>query len=63
MLEYEKTTNNILLHTGTFFCVTTTAESMPRTATDVIPAWFIALKAYSAKYYYKQYNAQCENNT
>lgn len=37
------------LLTGTFFCVTTTAQSFPRTATDVSPPWFIALKAYSEK--------------
>lgn len=35
--------------TGTFFCVTTTAQSLPRTATDVSPPWFMALKAYSEK--------------
>lgn len=34
--------------TGTFFCVTTTAQSFPLTATDVSPPWFMALKAYSA---------------
>lgn len=33
--------------TGTFFCVTTTAQSFPRTATDVRPPWFMALNAYS----------------
>lgn len=32
---------------GTFFCVTTTTESAPRTAMDVSPAAFTALKAYS----------------
>lgn len=39
------------LLTGTFFCVTITAESFPRTATDVRPPWFMALKAYSRKIY------------
>ena len=37
-----------LILTGTFFCVTTTAESLPLTATDVKPPWLIALNAYSA---------------
>lgn len=35
--------------TGTFFCVTTTAQSFPLTATDVSPPWFMALNAYSAR--------------
>lgn len=35
--------------TGTFFCVTITAQSFPLTATDVRPPWLIALKAYSTK--------------
>lgn len=35
--------------TGTFFCVTTTAQSFPLTATDVSPPWLMALKAYSGK--------------
>lgn len=38
-----------LLLTGTFFCVTITAQSFPLTATDVRPPWLIALKAYSGK--------------
>lgn len=42
----------ILLLTGTFFCVTITAQSFPRTATDVRPPWFMALNAYS-KWYIK----------
>lgn len=33
--------------TGTFFCVTTTTQSFPLTATEVSPPWFMALKAYS----------------
>ena len=33
--------------TGTFFCVTTTAQSFPLTATDVSPPWLMALNAYS----------------
>lgn len=36
--------------TGTFFCVTTMAQSFPRTATDVSPPWLMALNAYSVKY-------------
>lgn len=35
--------------TGTFFCVTTTAQSFPLTATDVSPPWFMALNAYSVR--------------
>lgn len=41
--------NMIVLLTGTFFCVTITAQSFPLTATDVRPPWLIALKAYSEK--------------
>jgi hypothetical protein len=37
------------LHTGTFFCVTTTTLSTPRTPTDVKPPVRMALNAYSAK--------------
>lgn len=37
----------VILLTGTFLCVTTTAQSFPRTATDVCPPWLMALKAYS----------------
>ena len=33
--------------TGTFFCVMTTAESLPRTPMEVIPPWLMALNAYS----------------
>lgn len=33
--------------TGTFFCVTTTTQSFPLTATEVSPPWLMALKAYS----------------
>ena len=33
--------------TGTFFCVTTTAQFFPRTPTDVMLAAVMALKAYS----------------
>lgn len=48
---------SVLLHwqtnkqtlTGTFFCVTTTAQSFPLTATDVSPPWFMALNAYSVR--------------
>lgn len=36
-----------LILTGTFFCVTTTAQSFPLTATEVSPPWLMALKAYS----------------
>jgi hypothetical protein len=32
---------------GTFFCVTTATLSLPRTATDVRPSLYAALKAYS----------------
>ena len=35
--------------TGTFFCVMTTAESLPRTPMEVMPPWLIALKAYSGE--------------
>lgn len=42
---YKNVILNIL--TGTFFCVTTTAQSFPLIATEVSPPWFIALKAYS----------------
>jgi hypothetical protein len=35
------------IHTGTFFCVTTTAHSLPRTPTEVMLAAVIALNAYS----------------
>jgi len=58
MPGYEKNINK-LLQTGTFFCVTTTAESVPRTATDVIPAWFMALKAYSANIYTQLHTVKC----
>lgn len=34
-------------HTGTFFCEITTAQSFPRTPTDVMFAAVIALNAYS----------------
>ena len=34
-------------HTGTFFCDSTTAQSVPRTPTDVMFAAVIALNAYS----------------
>lgn len=37
------------IHTGTFFWDRTTAQSFPRTPTDVILAAVTALKAYSAK--------------
>merc|ERR1719219_491094 len=33
-----------------FFCVTTTAVSLPLSPTDVKPAWLIALNAYSTWY-------------
>ena len=36
--------------TGTFFCVTTTHESLPRTATEVKPLSFTALNAYSTEF-------------
>lgn len=32
---------------GTFFCVATTAQSIPRMAIDVRPPWLMALNAYS----------------
>ena len=48
MMKLISLTRFVLL-TGTFFCVTTTALSFPRTATDVSPPWLIALKAYSIK--------------
>ena len=35
--------------TGTFFCVITTAESRPRTPSEVTPPWLIALNAYSRR--------------
>lgn len=35
--------------TGTFFCVTTRAQSFPLTATEVSPPWLMALKAYSER--------------
>ncbi len=35
--------------TGTFFWVITTAQSFPRTATDVRPPWLMALNAYSVE--------------
>lgn len=37
-------------HTGTFFCVTTHTESLPRTPIEVIPADFTALNAYSGSF-------------
>ena len=39
----------VTLHTGTFFCVTATAQSVPLIAMDVIPPWLTALNAYSVK--------------
>lgn len=45
--QYFCTDKQIL--TGTFFCVTTTAQSFPLTATDVRPPWLMALKAYSVR--------------
>ena len=36
-----------MVHTGTFFCETTTAQFLPLIPTDVILAAVIALKAYS----------------
>lgn len=36
-----------LQHTGTFFCEITTAQSFPRTPTDVMLAAVMALNAYS----------------
>jgi hypothetical protein len=35
------------VHTGTFFCDKTTAQSLPRRPTDMMFAAVIALKAYS----------------
>lgn len=43
----KRNTNIHILLTGIFFCVATTAQSVPRRAIDVIPPWFIALNAYS----------------
>jgi hypothetical protein len=37
----------LAVRTGTFFCEMTTAQSLPRTPTDVIFAAVIALNAYS----------------
>jgi len=51
-VRIQKNATAVSVQTGTFFCVTTTAEFVPRTATDVIPAWFIALNAYSAKHWH-----------
>jgi hypothetical protein len=39
----------VCLHTGTFFCEITTAQSLPRTPTEVMFAAVIALKAYSRR--------------
>jgi hypothetical protein len=36
-----------IVHTGTFFCEMTTAQSLPRTPNDVMFAAVIALNAYS----------------
>ena len=36
-----------IVHTGTFFCDKTTAQSLPRTPTDIIFAAVMALNAYS----------------
>ena len=37
------------IHTGTFFCDMTTAQSLPRTPTDMIFAAVMALNAYSVE--------------
>ena len=36
-----------VVHTGTFFCEMTTAQSLPRTPTDMMFAAVMALNAYS----------------
>lgn len=49
MLDGGAEVGNNGTHTGTFFCVMTTAQSLPLTPTDVMFAAVMALKAYSGE--------------
>lgn len=45
--------------TATFFCVTTTAQSVPLMPTEVRPLWVMALKAYSVQHIQHRINTTC----